>query len=270
MAKLSETKEGRCVEMARSGAVPDRRGSRLILSILVLTVFLLSGCDRLRQLARQPEISKKQQGKIARLEKKIQSLELQLAGVQQEMESQRTNVEQRFSTFDSSLNSLGTRYAVLDSDINKHKSCIFQNNSKEVQRLDTDLGPLLVSLDAITSDNGEYKLILNICNPLMSEISEFGIRLRYGKQFNPSGHDSYDDWLKSLKLIDKSFKQHLKPGQWNKIEVPLGKLQADEVKYVALKMTVDNIIITQQQPPQEGSPGVSGGGHKAPARQSRH
>ncbi|MDR3569040.1 MAG: DUF3251 domain-containing protein [Syntrophobacteraceae bacterium] len=231
--------------MVTCGAVPGRGKSRLTLSILIFALFLLSGCERLKQLAKQPEIVKRQQEQISRLNGKIHSLELQLAGVHQELNSQRTNTDQRFTAFDSSLNSLGTKYAVLDSDVNKHKICIFQNDFKGVQRLDTDLGSLLISLSGITMSKNSSKLLLNIGNPSTSEFSEFTLRLSYGKTFTPSGPDSYDEWQKSLKTINQTFKEHLIPGQWNKIEVPLGQLQTDDVKYITVQITVDNVILKQ-------------------------
>ena len=232
--------------MVKFGAVPDRGRSRLVLPLLVLVIFLLSGCDKLRQFAQQPETIKKQQKEITRLNTKIQSLQIQLAGVQQELKSYNINIEQRFTTLDSSYNSLATKYAVLDSDVNKHKVCTFRKNSKGVQRLDTDMGQLLVSLDGITASHNDYKLSLNIGNPSMSEISEFTLHLNYGKAFNPSGPDSYESWLQSLKSVVEPYKEHLKPGQWNKIEVPLGKLQPDEVEYITVEIMVDNIILKKQ------------------------
>lgn len=232
--------------MVKFGGVPDKGRSRLVLSILVLAVFLLSGCDKLRQLAHQPEIVKKQQQEITRLNTKLRSLQMQLAGVQQELKSQHVDIDQKFTTFDTSLDSLATKYAVLDSDVTKHKRCIFQKDSKGVQRLDTDMGFLLVSLAGITAHHNNYKVSLNIGNPSLSEISEFTLHLKYGKGFNPSGANSYEAWQKSLKSIVEPFKEHLKPGQWNKIEVPLGELQPDDVEYITVEMMVDNIILKQQ------------------------
>ncbi|MGC8490526.1 MAG: hypothetical protein ACP5SH_02200 [Syntrophobacteraceae bacterium] len=232
--------------MVKFGAVPNRGRSRLFLVALVATVFLLSGCDRLKQIARQPELVKKQQKEITRLDTKIRGLEIQLAGVQQKLQSQHTDFEQRLATLDSSLNSLGTRYAVLDSDVNKHRKCVFQKNSKEVQRLDTDMGPLLVSLDGIETKNGKYTLSLNIGNPAMSEISAFTLHVKYGKEFTPSGSQSYEDWENSLKSVVQPFKEDLKPGMWNTVAVPLGKLQPEESQYITVQMMVDNIKLKKQ------------------------
>ena len=239
-------KEGRCVEMVKSGALADRGPSRLIATLLISALFLLSGCERLKQLARQPEIVQKQQVEITRLNARIQSLELRLAGLEQGLNSQQTNTEQRFAVLDSSVNSLGTRYAVLDSNVNKHKLCIFQNDFKGVQRLDTDLGSVLVSLAGMAGSDKHHRLILNIGDPSTAEISEFTLRLTCGKPFNPSGSATYEDWQKSLKVINESFKKQLKPGQWNKIEVPLGELQPEDVKYITVQMTVEAVSLKQE------------------------
>ena len=231
--------------MVKSDVVPNRGGSWLIMSILILGVLLLSGYYMFMQLVHGQKIIKKQQGEITSLNVKIRSMGVQLAGVQQELKSQRINSEHRFATVNSSLNLLGTKYAVLNSAVNKYKKCIFHYNSKGVQRLDTDLGSLFVTLNGITAHHNHYVLSLNIGNPYMSEISGFTLLLKYGKAYNPSGSDSYHGWLKSLKTINKSFKKKLKPGQWNEITVSLGKLQPDEVKYITVEMMLDNIILKE-------------------------
>jgi SMC interacting uncharacterized protein involved in chromosome segregation len=236
--------------MVKFGKVQDHERSQIILPILILAIFLLSGCDKLRQLAHQPEIIQKQQEEIKALNGKISNLEVQLTDIQQELKSQHQNIEQGFAHVDSSLSSLATNldslatsYAVIDSSISKHKTCIFGRTSKGCQRLDTDLGQFLISLAGITKHQNDYKLNLNIGNPSMSEIPWFVLHLSYGKAFNQSESTSYEDWRKSLKSREEQFQEHLKPGQWNKIEVPLGTLQPADLEYIVIGMVVDDIIL---------------------------
>lgn len=233
--------------MAKSGVVPIRGRTRLFLAILISATFALSGCDKLRELAHGPQIIKKQQKEITALQAAIHRLQQKLDGVRQDLKSQNSNIDQKFTAFDSSLNSLATKYAGLDSYVNEHKTSVFQNNSKSVQRLDTNLGSFFIFLDGITANGDHSELTLHVGNPYMFEISGFSLHLTYGDAFDPSGHVSYDDWQKSLKSTYEPFKEHLKPGQWNKIEVSLGKTNPDEVKYIAVTMVVDDVVLRQKQ-----------------------
>ena len=140
--------------MAKYGEDRDQRGSQIILPTLILAILLLSGCDKLKQLTHQQETSQKQQSgnieklqeEIKTLNKKVYDLEIRLSEIQQEDKSKQLHVEQELSNLSSSLNSLATDYAVLDSSINKYKSCVFTKNSKGFQRVDTDLGYFFISL----------------------------------------------------------------------------------------------------------------------------
>ncbi|MGC9195712.1 MAG: hypothetical protein ACP5IL_09710 [Syntrophobacteraceae bacterium] len=216
------------------------------ISILFFAILLLGGCDRLSQIAHEPQIIKKQQKEIAALNAQIHSLQLQLTGVTQDFKSESINNQHTMSTFDSSFHVLATKYAELDSDANKYRTCILNNTSKAIHRLDTNFGFLYISSNGIASDHKHCKLSLNIGNPYMSEVSGFTLNMRYGPSFNPSGPDSYTHWFKSLISLSKSFTKPLRPGQWNKLEIPLATLKPDDVKYIRLEITIDNIILTNQ------------------------
>ncbi len=238
--------------MAQHGEDRDQRRSQIILPTLILAMFLFSGCDKLRQLTHQPETTQKQQNaniqdlqeKINTLNNKVYDLESKLSQIQQEDKSKQIHDDQAFSHLDSSLNSLATNYAVIDSYINKYRTCAFYRTSKGVQRFDTDLGHVFISLTGISEHQNKYALNLNIGNPFTCDIQGFILNVRWGKAFNPSGSVTYDDWIKSLQSKDEHFTEHLKPGRWNKIEVSLGPVHAEELEYITIGMVVDNIVLT--------------------------
>ncbi len=237
--------------MAKYGEDRDQRGSQIILPTLILAILLLSGCDKLKQLTHQQETSQKQQSEnieklqeeINTLNKKVYDLEMRLSEIQQEDKSKQLHVEQELSNLSSSLNSLATDYAVLDSSMNKYKLCVFTKNSKGFQRVDTDLGYFFISLAGISERQNNYTLHLNIDSPSMSEIPGFTLKLKCGKAFNPSGSMTHDDWIKSLQSKDEHFTEHLKPGRWNKIDVSLGTVLAEKLEYITIGMVVDNILL---------------------------
>jgi hypothetical protein len=229
--------------MATSRGALDKTRGVLGIFILFFAILLLSGCDKLSQIAHGPQIIKEQQKEIAGLHAKIHSLQLGLDGVRQELKSERISNTQKITDLDSSLNVLATKYAVLDSEANEYKKCIFDNTSKAIHRLDTNFGSLYIRSNGITSDRNHYKLGLNIGNPYMSEISGFTLHMKYGPSFNPSGPYSYAQWSSALISINKSFKKSLKPGRWNKLEIPLVTLKPNDIKYIRIEITVDNIIL---------------------------
>ncbi len=238
--------------MAKYGEDRDQRGSQIILPTLILAILLLSGCDKLKQLTHQQETSQKQQSgdiqklqeEIKTLNKKVYDLEIRLSDIQPEDKSKQLHVEQKLSNMSSSLKSLATDYAALDSSVNKYKSCVFTKNSKGPRRVDTDLGYFFISIAGISQRQNNYTLHLNIGNPSMSEIPGFTLRLKWSKAFNPSGSMTYDDWIKSLQSNDEHFTEHLKSGRWNKIEVYLGTVPAEKLEYITIGMVVDNILLT--------------------------
>ncbi len=206
----------------------------------------LGGCDKLSRIAHSPQIVKEQQTEIAHLKAQIHSLQLQLTGVTQELKSERFNNERKITNLDSSFNVLATKYAVLDSDANKYKSCILDDTPKSIHRLDTNFGSLYISSNGIDSNRNSPKLSLNVGNPYMSEISGFTLHMRYGPSFNPSGPDSYTQWLNSLTSMSKSYTKPLKPGKWNKLEIPLATSKPEDIKYIRITITVDNIVLKNQ------------------------
>ena len=241
--------------MAQYGEDRDQRRSQIcqiILPTLLLSIFLLAGCDKLRQLTNQSETIHKLEGAniqklqedVNTLNKKVYDLEIKLSEIQQGDKSKQLHVEQELSRLDSSLNSLATDYAVIDSNINKYRTCIFHRNSKSFQRVDTDVGQLFISLTGISEQQDNYTLHLSIGNPFLFEIPGFILNLKWGKPFNPSGSVTHDDWIKSLPSKDEHFTEHLKSGRWNKIDIPLGPVKTEELEYITIGMAVDNIMLT--------------------------
>ncbi len=249
--------------MVKSDGSSDRRRSLLIPSILFLAIFLLSGCDKIRQLANDSQIIKKQQEEITGLDKKIHDLDSRLVAVKRELESQHLDNEQKLTALGSSFDSLSTKYAALDSNVNMYNKYVMHDNSNAAQRLDTNFGSMFVSLNGITSDNSAAHLSLNIGNPYTYTVSGFTLHVRYGVPFNPSGAESYENWRSSLKSANESFHEQLQPGQWNKIDVSLGKSQPADIKYVSIEMTIDDIKLSEQQKTTR-SPGHAGAAKHSP------
>jgi hypothetical protein len=225
-----------------------------LVSALILSFLLLNGCDRLTQIAQQPEIIQKQgeelkvmDGKIENLEKHLNDLQLNYDGIKSHCNELEHNLSELQSQHHNDMETLLWKYSLLESMINKHKSITIDATSKGFQRLDTDLGSFLVAIDGLTPYLNGHKLNLDIGNPSLSEFNGFILKVQWGKAFNPNGKVTYADWKESLKSKEVRFTEHLKPGHWNKIDLALAPAKLDQLEYIEIEMEVNHVLLTSDR-----------------------
>jgi len=222
-------------------------------STLVLSFLLLNGCDRLTQLAQQSEVIQNQgkelkvmDGKIENLEKRLNDLQLNYDGIKSHCNELEQNLFALQSQHHKDMETLLWKYSLIESTFNKHKSIMVDATHKGVQRLDTDLGSFLVSVDGVTPDFNGHKLNLDIGNPSMAEFNGFTLKAQWGKAFDPNGKVTYADWKESLKSKEVKFTEHLKPGHWNKIDLALAPAKPEQLKYIEIEMEVNYVMLTSE------------------------
>ncbi|MGO9018384.1 MAG: hypothetical protein ACLQVJ_08545 [Syntrophobacteraceae bacterium] len=221
-----------------------------LVSALILSFLLLNGCDRLTQLAQQSEIIQKQGEELKAIDDKIDNLEKRLSDLQlnyDEIKSHCNELEQNLfdlqSQHDKEIIDLQSKYNWMDVQMNVNKSIILNATSKGFQKLDTDLGCFLVSVQGITPYLNGHKLNLNIGNPSTSEFAGFTLKTKWGEAFNPKGNVTYADWKKSLKSKEETFTEHLKAGHWNKIDLVLAPAKPEHLEYIEIEMEVNQVML---------------------------
>ena len=185
-------------------------------------------------------------GKIQNLEKRLNDFQLNYDGIKSHCNELERNLSELQSQHRKDMETLLWKYTWLESIINRFKSITIDMNYKGFQRLDTDLGSFLVSVDGITPYLNGYKLNIAIGNPSMVEFNGFTLKMQWGKAFDPNGKVTSADWKESLKSKEVKFTEHLKPGHWNKIDLALAPAKPEQLKYIEIEMEVNHVLLTSE------------------------
>jgi hypothetical protein len=151
------------------------------------------------------------------------------------------------SQHDKDISDLLVKYSWIEFKMDINKSVTFTATSNGFQKLDTELGSFLISVQGIIPYLNGHKLTLNIGNPSMSEFAGFTLKTKWGEAFNPKGKIIYADWAKSLKSKEEKFTEHLKPGRWNKIDLVLAPAKPEQLEYIEIEMEVNEVVLTSDR-----------------------
>ena len=153
------------------------------------------------------------------IKKYTQELEDSLNGYSQKLEA---NLEER-------LRSVDTRKVVLNPF------------SKAYQRIDTNSGYFLISVQDMKPIENGFRLVLHIGNPNYADFSEFKVRLFWGKAWDPNSTVSYEDWRRSLSGSEYVFQGTIKKGMWNPMEVDLVPADTAQLGYLECELVVASV-----------------------------
>jgi Protein of unknown function (DUF3251) len=109
------------------------------------------------------------------------------------------------------------------------------------ERLDTDVGHFLISLENVVPYVDGYKVLLKIGNPLSADYGGFEVKATWGKRFVRGL--KWADWRRSLQVKTVTSTDRLRSGVWNKFEIVLAPAQADSLGYLEVGLTVDQVIL---------------------------
>jgi hypothetical protein len=89
---------------------------------------------------------------------------------------------------------------------------------------------------------------LTIGNPSYATYNDYKLKVRWGKQYDWAKYTkaSYDEWDKSIQEKEISFPGALEPGKWNKVEVILAPVTAEQLAYLTLSMDAMGIVLHMQ------------------------
>jgi hypothetical protein len=116
---------------------------------------------------------------------------------------------------------------------------------KAYQRLDTDNGFFLVSVEEAAPYLNGYKIRISIGNPSYATYTNYKLKVRYSKPFDWGKYteDSYKEWDKAIQEKEISYPESLQPGAWNGIDVILAPVTADQLGYLTLSMTTSLVSL---------------------------
>lgn len=128
----------------------------------------------------------------------------------------------------------------LDAEKTKYDSIVIDPSSKGYLRLDSSTGSFLVSLRDVQPYADGYKLKLNIGNPTSATYSGFALDVKWNKSFEKF---SSQDWDNAQHEKTFKFAEKLMPGSWNTVFLTLSPAQKEELEYIEISMTTDQVIL---------------------------
>jgi hypothetical protein len=139
---------------------------------------------------------------------------------------------------------LGQEIWLLKFKVGKYESCYLDQKSKSYQRLDTNTGTFLISLEDVIQDTEGCKLIMNIGNPYVAQFVGFKLLIKWGKRISKeNNYADFEEWQKSISEKEVSFSETLLPASWNKVELTISPAIKEEIGYLELSMTTDVISL---------------------------
>jgi hypothetical protein len=113
------------------------------------------------------------------------------------------------------------------------------------QRLDTDNGFFLVSVDEATPYLSGYKLHLSIGNPSFATYTNYKITVKWSRPYDWGKYTeaSYQEWNKAIQEKELAFPESLQPGSWNSVDVILAPVSPDQLGYLTLSMTTNTVSL---------------------------
>jgi hypothetical protein len=120
---------------------------------------------------------------------------------------------------------------------------------RSFQRIDTDTGFFLVSVEEVTPYLNGYKLHLSVGNPMSAKYSGVKIKIKWGKSYDFSKYSepSFNVWQKSVQEKEFPITEMLQAGTWNKVELILAPATIDQLGFVRLSISTDTVALSRQQ-----------------------
>jgi hypothetical protein len=154
------------------------------------------------------------------------------------LETEQVQLKAKVDKLDSEMMGL---HMALDSVKNQNSSAVFDPSSKGYQRVDTSSGSFLVSLKDIQPYADGYRLKLSIGNPSSAEYSGFSLTAKWHKSFEKM---TSEDWQKEQPEKTFTYTEKLFPGSWNTVSLILSPAQKEELGYIEISMSTDQVMLT--------------------------
>jgi hypothetical protein len=118
-------------------------------------------------------------------------------------------------------------------------------SSTNFQRLETDSGTFLVSVENATPYLDGFRLDLSIGNPSSVTYSGFKIHVKWNSRYDYDhfSEPGYSNWQKAQREKDDSFVDRLPPGSWHKISIVLPATAADQLGFLILSMETNTVSL---------------------------
>lgn len=212
----------------------------LKLTILGLSLLFISSVDKISA-----------QDNKADLEERVHAIENYIEGFQPALNKFSEDMENSARTYNQGLeSSLNKYYLKLQNTLNQrlntldNRIVVLDTSGKTFQRLDTDAGMFLISIEKTEKIDNGIRLHMNIGNINFADYGDYKIKLVWGKKWTGGEQgDSYFIWKQSLTGAEFLFKGVLMKGVWNPVKLDLVPADLNQIEYMECGMTVSTVIL---------------------------
>jgi hypothetical protein len=183
------------------------------------------------------------------LEGRVDALEKYVDNFQPTLNKFSSDIQNSIGTYGQGLEAnLNKYYLKLQSDLNdklssvQNRAVVLDLTGKKFQRIDTDAGVFLISVEKLESTEDGYKLIMNIGNINFADYKDYSFKLTWGKRWTGNPDDSYAAWKNSLTGAEFSFQGTLIKGVWNQVKLDL-PVKTEQIEYLECEMQVSSVLL---------------------------
>ena len=117
-------------------------------------------------------------------------------------------------------------------------------NDKGYQRLDSTVGPFLVSFHGATPYLDGLRIACRLGNPTSVRFDGVKLKVKWGPRLDLTDKSTkYADWLNSLHEKEVSLSENLLPGSWNRVSFVLSPAKQESFGYLELSVETDTISL---------------------------
>jgi len=127
----------------------------------------------------------------------------------------------------------------------KSDSISLDLTQKAYQRLDTDTGFFLVSVEEAQPYLNGYKIHLSVGNPSYATYKDYKMTVKWNRVYDWAKYTqaSYEEWNKAIQEKEISFPDSLQPGAWNSVDLILAPVTPDQLGYLVLSMSTSTVSL---------------------------
>jgi len=125
-----------------------------------------------------------------------------------------------------------------------HASAFLDTSSpKGFERVDTEVGPLLISLGQISPDRDGFKVKVNIGISLAGVVNGLVLNARWGPHRPKGDGADLETWLNSSKVKTFSIRNTLYPGKWNHVSIVIPESDPSRFESIEISIHVDAVTL---------------------------
>jgi len=158
-----------------------------------------------------------------------------------ELKSQIAALRAKVSSLETSVGDCQARLFKLELSKNAYKAVGLDMTSRDYQRIDTDTGTFLISVEDASRYLDGYRIILHVGNPSYATYKGFKLTVNWNTNYK-DGLD-FQEWIKAERTKEVSVTESLEPGNWNRVELLLPSTTGEQLGYFVVSMDTSTVAL---------------------------